>query len=330
MKIRSSFAAVFVLLASSALAAVPESGLWWNPDEPGRGYTIELQDDLLFAAFYAYQEDGRQSAFYTATVELDGPSGKAQGPLYAARNGQCFGCSHRVPDIDAIGTVRFEFDSPVTGEITMPGGLVIPVERMTLPVPHWTDPAAMLGVWSIVDGDRLFFGEQLWFRELTDVVDEGFLGHRLGSPNRLALGSPTNEPDLPAMFVLVDSSTSHYTAYAFNNSVERWIGLSWTYRKEEQLRGAGLPSIAHRLLGNNLAEQALGIANKSGDDPLAHNLEAARELVDEQRRRLSLSDDSGLSGKQGVGGHVQIGEHSYDLERLKQAFAELAEQYDIR
>ena len=328
MKIRSSFAAVFVLLASSALAAVPESGLWWNPDEPGRGYTIELQDDLLFAAFYAYQEDGRQSAFYTATVELDGPSGKAQGPLYAARNGQCFGCSHRVPDIDAIGTVRFEFDSPVTGEITMPGGLVIPVERMTLPVPHWTDPAAMLGIWSIVDGDRLFFGEQLWFRELTDAVDDGFLGHRVGSNSRLALGQPTNDPDLPAMIVLLDSSTSYYVAYAFDNSVERWIGRSWTYRKDEQLSGPGVTSVAYRFLGNNMAQQALGIASKSGEGALASESEAALAQRDAQRRRLTLGD--GEAAAKVVGGHVKIGEHSYDLERLKQAFAELAEQDNTR
>lgn len=210
----------------------------------------------------------------------------------------------------------------------MPGGLGIPVERMTLPVPHWTDPAAMLGIWSIVDGDRLFFGEQLWFRELTDAVDDGFLGHRVGSNSRLALGQPTNDPDLPAMIVLLDSSTSYYVAYAFDNSVERWIGRSWTYRKDEQLSGPGVTSVAYRFLGNNMAQQALGIASKSGEGALASESEAALAQRDAQRRRLTLGD--GEAAAKVVGGHVKIGEHSYDLERLKQAFAELAEQDNTR
>jgi hypothetical protein len=56
--------------------------------------------------------------------------------------------------------------------------------------------------------------------------------------------------------VLLDSSSTHYTAYAFNNSVDTLIGRSWTYRKGTSLTGAGLPSIGKRMMGNTLAEQA--------------------------------------------------------------------------
>ncbi|HET8940905.1 MAG TPA: hypothetical protein VFN13_02850 [Rudaea sp.] len=36
---------LLVLLSHSAFAYSPAAGLWWNPNESGRGYTIDVQMD---------------------------------------------------------------------------------------------------------------------------------------------------------------------------------------------------------------------------------------------------------------------------------------------
>ena len=47
-----------VMLARPAQAFTPENGFYWNAAEPGRGYTIEIQDNFLFIIIYIYNPDG--------------------------------------------------------------------------------------------------------------------------------------------------------------------------------------------------------------------------------------------------------------------------------
>ena len=39
---------------------VPTSGIWYNPEQPGTGYTIEVQNNRIFGAYYGYNEQGKQ------------------------------------------------------------------------------------------------------------------------------------------------------------------------------------------------------------------------------------------------------------------------------
>lgn len=309
-------------ISTTAMAVIPESGLWWNPQEPGRGYTIELQDDGMFVAYYGYQADGSRSAFYTSYGTLNSRTGEMRGTWYTTENGQCFGCAHRSPRMIDLGEARLVFDSPVTGRIHLPDNIRIPIERMPLVGTHRHDPLALLGVWSIVEGSTLFFGEMLWFRRTTTDPANGFAGHRVGSANRVLLGSPTNNASLPAILVLVDSSTSYYTAYAFDSSINRWIGRSWTYPKTGQLSGAGLPAVAHRLIGNTHAQQSASVTSpaKSLSADTSEQLAESRDAERHHAGQLQPRSKSDAPDQ------VLIGEHWYDETALRAAFDDLLSQ----
>ena len=63
----------FVLCFSfKAEAFTPESGFWWNPNESGSGYAIEIQDNYLFVALYVYDEVTGDPIWYTAGTFLQG------------------------------------------------------------------------------------------------------------------------------------------------------------------------------------------------------------------------------------------------------------------
>src|SRR5690606_10818824 len=126
------FALLLLLVTTSSFAVIPEPGLWWNPTEGGRGYGIEMQDDNVFVTYYAYQPDGTKSAFYTTFGKLNARTGVMTGYWAAAQNGQCFGCPYRAPQLSDLGTARLEFSSSMTGLITLPGNIRIPIQRQLL------------------------------------------------------------------------------------------------------------------------------------------------------------------------------------------------------
>ncbi len=50
----------------------PESGMWWNPAEPGRGYFIDYQSDTVLFGAYMFEPDGR-STWYSGAFERAAP-----------------------------------------------------------------------------------------------------------------------------------------------------------------------------------------------------------------------------------------------------------------
>ena len=70
-QLRSALFAAFLAAGSAASAFTPENGTWWNPQEPGSGYLIEIQDNFLFLAVYNYHPDGRPM-FYTSQGVMNG------------------------------------------------------------------------------------------------------------------------------------------------------------------------------------------------------------------------------------------------------------------
>lgn len=250
---RALFAMLFWPVA--AWTVVPESGLWWNPAEPGRGYGIEVQDDVVFVTYYGYQQAGGMSAFYESAGTLNPSTGVVNAYWASAANGQCFGCQWRAPQLTSIGQARFEFSSPRSGRVILTGAggtMTIPIRRQQFVDNLPRD--AMFGTWHLTEGALgIYFGESLWINRAESSPVGGFSGRRIdGSAQRILLGAP--HPSLSnTMTILVDSSTSYYTFYAFEWSFNRWGGRSWTYLKTGQLSGAGLPFFGSRILGRNLS-----------------------------------------------------------------------------
>jgi len=96
----------------------PKTGWWWNPDENGRGFSVELQGDHMFIGAYMYDTDG-MPVWYVADALMESP-GVFRGPLYHVANGQTMGGSYRPPSAPTIaGSVRMEFSAPDRATVTL-------------------------------------------------------------------------------------------------------------------------------------------------------------------------------------------------------------------
>lgn len=147
--------ALALLALPMALAAqtlpprfTPESGLWWNPAEDGRGYTIEIQDNVLVILVYGYDTDGT-SAFFIGANAMQGNNAWT-APLDGFTNGQCLTCNYqgRPVTLNGVGgTASIIFDTETRGRLTI-GTRVIPIERFNFA--HGNPTEKMLGEWQVV------------------------------------------------------------------------------------------------------------------------------------------------------------------------------------
>jgi len=139
---------VLSLAARCAHAFTPESGLWWNPAEDGRGYTIEIQDNVLVILVYGYDTNGT-SAFFIGAGPMVGNSSWS-APLDGYTNGQCQTCNYQGRPITLNGVggnASIIFDTEARGRLTI-GTRVIPIERFNFAYGNTTQQ--MLGEWQVV------------------------------------------------------------------------------------------------------------------------------------------------------------------------------------
>lgn len=154
-------AAAIALGSAPAAAYTPESGIWWNPAEPGSGYVIEIQDNLMVLAYYGGDAQGR-ATWYTALGFLSGNAQFNSAPLDLTIGSQCAGCTYvGSPTIQpgAGGTVRVTFDAndPTKATLTWGNGRSVRIERQHYYFKRPEDPASvpaevtrMLGEWQFV------------------------------------------------------------------------------------------------------------------------------------------------------------------------------------
>ncbi len=153
------FLVVCVLATPSAYAAkarlTPESGLWWNPAESGRGYVIDIQDDTMQLLFFAYRPDG-SATFYISVGRMNYRYNgdllaevSYTGTIDASEQGQCLSCPYRVPVYtpNVEGTVRINFTSETTATMSF-AGRTIPIERFAAALGNRTE--RMLGEWRVL------------------------------------------------------------------------------------------------------------------------------------------------------------------------------------
>ncbi|MCK7595542.1 hypothetical protein [Pseudomarimonas salicorniae] len=191
MLLRLSLLCLLAVLGStSARAYTPESGVWWNPNEPGTGIFIEIQDNFLVAAAYTYDSAGN-AQWYTATGFMSG-NARFDGVLDAFTNGNCPGCPYR-PNrefLGAGGPITIIFDPNDTTRASLRwGGRTMPIERFQFYLKRPEDQQAlpgvrieltkMLGEWQMVldfadnpNADFRFFGDIT----VLDVLDSDSQG----------------------------------------------------------------------------------------------------------------------------------------------------------
>lgn len=154
------FALALATAFAPARAYTPESGVWWNPNEPGTGLQLELQDNLMTATVYAYDADGFQ-VFYTASDFLDDTATVFDADLFDYFGGACVGCAYTPADsLGEAGFIRIVFDELDPTRATMTWGLdggpqrTVPIERYHFYLKRAEDGNApvevtkMLGEWN--------------------------------------------------------------------------------------------------------------------------------------------------------------------------------------
>lgn len=152
----AAIACAAALAAPVAQAFEPESGLWWNANESGRGINLEVQDSTLLITTYVYRPDGT-ATWFTSAGPLNYTYNSAgvlqtvtyNGRLDAAINGQCIGCAYRAPTVvaNAGGPISINFRTEIEANLTW-GGVTTPIERFSGGL---GDPTArMLGEWQLV------------------------------------------------------------------------------------------------------------------------------------------------------------------------------------
>lgn len=152
-----------VLGASFAHAVVtPQPGLWGvdaeNTGQPGRGFTIDVEYNILVLTFYGYNVDGSPQWYLSAGPVTD--SGFS-GSLDKYANGTALGAPYAPAQrIGSAGNVVLVFTDPTHGTITLPGEVAKSISRLIFasappPAPDAQSLTLQLaGVWDLYTADQ--------------------------------------------------------------------------------------------------------------------------------------------------------------------------------
>ena len=282
MKALRALIACIAMAATQAGAIIPENGWWWASNEGGRGFNIEVQDNLLFFAAFAYDTSGAPTwitAGGAMTSDRD-----FSGALTRYTSGQCFGCAYVAPTAVAAGSLTLRFTSSQTAVLTI-NGTSIEVKRFDF----WMNeqaPGAMLGEWSAVigasgdvfDAERIVYTTRTTASGGTPIVGGARLGTSAASNPAVVLYTPATG----RWTALLDSSSGFYRLFEFvQTGFNRVEGNFWIYAKGGSPAGSGTFYQAFRTASASFVANGAGPASSKvlPDNGFADRLEARdREL----------------------------------------------------
>ena len=115
---------------AAPLAFAPATGLWWNPNESGTGYNIQVQHGVMVVTVYSYVPGG-DPLWYLVVGTLANAGGgvMATGTLDKFRGGQCASCTYQMPAIMGNdGSMTIAFTSPTAATVRLPGGRLTQIQ----------------------------------------------------------------------------------------------------------------------------------------------------------------------------------------------------------
>ena len=119
---------VLTLVAQHAAAFTPLVGLWWNPNESGTGYNIDVKHGVLVMTIFTYETGGDSEWYLVAGTLANGTTLTATLDKY--RGGQCIGCTYvgrpSLPGSD--GEVSITFTSEKSATVSLPNGRTTQIE----------------------------------------------------------------------------------------------------------------------------------------------------------------------------------------------------------
>jgi hypothetical protein len=110
-------------------AGTPEAGWWWNPNEPGRGFSLEIQGNTILIAGYMYDTSGNP-IWYSSQGAMASTS-LYQGNWTQFGNGQTLTGAFKASNVvnSNVGALTIQFSSSTSGTMTLPDGRQIPFQR---------------------------------------------------------------------------------------------------------------------------------------------------------------------------------------------------------
>jgi hypothetical protein len=110
------------------LPVPPDPGWWWNDQESGRGYSVEVQGDRIFIVGFMYDDSGRPVWYYSAGQMAS--ETEYTGPWLQFANGQTMTGPYQPPsppvpvgqlsvEFTAIDQATFEFDDLAAAALRM-------------------------------------------------------------------------------------------------------------------------------------------------------------------------------------------------------------------
>jgi hypothetical protein len=115
---------------AAPLAFTPATGLWWNPNESGSGYNVQVQHGVLVVTMYSYSNMG-DPVWYIASGPMNnaGSGVTVSGTLDKYRSGQCASCMYQLPSsMGNDGGITITFTSPTAATVQLPGGRVTQIQ----------------------------------------------------------------------------------------------------------------------------------------------------------------------------------------------------------
>ena len=114
-----------------------QNSWWWNDQESGTGYFIEVQGNSAFIASFMYDTAG-QPTWYASGANLSGTN-ILSGPLDMYANGQSLGGTYQAPTANSggAGFMSYGFSSASVGSMTLPNAAKVAIKRFVF------DPTAL-------------------------------------------------------------------------------------------------------------------------------------------------------------------------------------------
>jgi hypothetical protein len=293
LALRVILTALVLLAALPSRAMLPENGWYWHPAESGRGFNLEIQDNVLFLAAFVYRPDG-PAVWYTGGGAMTSDR-TWSADLYETANGQCIGCTYSPPAYTHRGSVSITFTSERSATISLLGS-TLNVVRM-----DWTNVGAasrdaLFGEWSTTEGDPAFpvyFGDRIsLYVPRSDSSGTYAAGNRTGSSTSVAVGTFNAGTGLHA--ILLDSSTSYYSLFLFTmNTFNRVEGRTWTYLKNSSPTGNGLYFLAHRTKSYTRVRgfNGPGVTKAAAGEPDHEAIDAIRASQSMMKASVSAAGD---------------------------------------
>ncbi|MFO1305646.1 MAG: hypothetical protein U1F54_18105 [Burkholderiales bacterium] len=117
---------------AAPLGFTPVTGMWWNADESGSGYNLQVQRGTLVMTMYTYDPAGTPLWYMgVATMHNAGTAVTAAGTLDRYAGGQCMSCGYQKPVVAGHdGNFSMTFTAADTCILQLPGGRMVTLHPM--------------------------------------------------------------------------------------------------------------------------------------------------------------------------------------------------------